>query len=77
VKCGVWRAKEKRASLPSAKDEEERDFEHYNLFIVKLGLISLKQGRICKYGQQFVPFILFFFNICYVSFILVVRNCCF
>jgi hypothetical protein len=42
VKCGVWRAKEKEASLPLAKDEEERDFEHYNLFIVKLGLISLK-----------------------------------
>jgi hypothetical protein len=42
VKCGVWRAKDKEASLPSAKDEEERDFEHYNLFIVKLGLISLK-----------------------------------
>jgi hypothetical protein len=65
-------------SLPSAKDEEERDFEHYNRFIVKLELISLKQGHICRYGQQFLPFILFlFFNICYVSFILVVRDCCF
>jgi hypothetical protein len=63
VKCGVWRAKEKRTSLPSAKDEEEQDFEHYNLFIVKLGLISLKQGHICRYGQQFVPFILVFFLI--------------
>ena len=63
VKCGVWRAKEKRVSLPSAKDEEERDFEHYNRFIVKLGLISLKQGHICRYGQQFVPFILVFFLI--------------
>jgi hypothetical protein len=61
VKCGVWRAKEKEASLPSTKDEEERDFEHYNLFIVKLGLISLKQEHICRYGQQFVPFILFVF----------------
>jgi hypothetical protein len=61
VKCGVWRAKEKRVSLPSAKDEEERDFEHYNRFIVKLGLISLKQGHICRYGQQFLPFIFFFF----------------
>jgi hypothetical protein len=63
VKCGVWRAKEKSASLPSAKDEEERYFEHYNLFIVKLGLISLKQGHICRYGQQFVPFIYFYFLI--------------
>jgi hypothetical protein len=55
VKCGVWRAKEKEASLPSTKDEEERDFEHHNLFIVKLGLISLKQGRICRYGQSQPP----------------------
>jgi hypothetical protein len=60
VKCGVWRAKEKGASLPSTKDEE-RDFEHYNMFIVKLGLISLKQGHIGRYWQQFVPFFFIFF----------------
>jgi len=52
VKCGAWRAKEKEASLSSTKDEEERYFEHHNLFIVKLGLISLKQGHICRYGQS-------------------------
>jgi hypothetical protein len=78
IECGVWREKEEEAIFPSTKGEEEQDLERHNLFIVKLGLISLKQGLICRYGQQFAtlhPFFFFFLNFCYVSLLLVRRDC--